>query len=246
MIQPSTIRVARPLGLTLLAAFAALPLVAQTPAPSTAPGVAILDFNNGSVVMDMNYAPLSKGISDLLITELAANKAIRLVERDQIQKILDELDLAGTTRVDDATAARIGKLVGARYFLTGGFMVDPKKDMVLTIRSVNVETSEVEYTEKVLGKAENVIALIGELGRKVNTGLKLPQLPGRSAAAPAAAPKVSAEAQYRAFYLVSRSIEEQDKKNYPVAISLLKEALQVYPGFERAKVRLASLEKISG
>jgi curli biogenesis system outer membrane secretion channel CsgG len=226
--------------LPAVAAFAALPLSAQT--PSTATTVAVLDFSNAALVGTANYAPLSKGIADMLITQLAVNKSIRVVEREQLQAVLTELDLASSTRVDPQTAAKVGKLLGARYFLTGGFLVDAKDRMRLDIRAVNVETSEVVYVETVEGKAEDVISLIGNLSTKVNSGLRLPAMT-RTAAATPELTKVSAQDQYRAFFLVSRSIEEQDKKNFPAAISLLRQALDIYPNYERAQVRLASLQK---
>jgi curli biogenesis system outer membrane secretion channel CsgG len=225
--------------LPAIAALIALPLAAQTP-ESTATTVAVLDFSNSALVGTANYAPLSKGIADMLITQLASNKSIRVVEREQLQAVLTELDLASSTRVDPQTAAKVGKLLGARYFLTGGFLVDSKERMRLDIRAVNVETSEVVYVETVEGKAEDVISLIGGLSTKVNNGLRLPAM--RTAALPEPT-KVSAANQYRAFFLVSRSIEEQDKKNFPAAIALLREALDIYPNFERAQVRLASLQK---
>jgi hypothetical protein len=232
------------LGLALLAA---LPLSAQT--PSLAPGVAVLDFDNGALVRNTDYGPLGKGIADMLIADLIGNTSMRIVEREQLQRIIQEHDLVKDGRVDEASAVRAGKLVGARYFLTGGFIVDGSGTMVLTVRAINVETSELPYTAKVEGKSENVLRLIGELATKVNTGLKLPPLAaGRptEASRPSRGTEVSAQDQYRAFYLVSRSIEEQDKKNYTAAMALLRQALDVYPNYERARTRLASLERIGG
>ena len=45
------------------------------------------------------------------IAELAANPALRLVECDNVQKLLDEQNLAASGRVDNQTAAKVGKLV---------------------------------------------------------------------------------------------------------------------------------------
>jgi curli biogenesis system outer membrane secretion channel CsgG len=225
-------------------ALGALPATAQTAGSSSAMTVAVLDFDNSALVRGEQFAPLSKGIADMLITQLAGNRAIRIVEREHIQKVLDEINLAGSTRVDPETAVRIGKLLGARYFLTGVFVIDPGETMRMDIRAVNVETSEVEYVETVKGKAENVLALIDDLSAKVSKGLRFPPMTNRSSSVPAPSPvKVSAADQYRAFFLVSRSIEEQDKKNYSAAIALLRQALDLYPNYERARVRLASLQK---
>jgi curli biogenesis system outer membrane secretion channel CsgG len=232
-------RAMRALG--LLAVAIGAPLRAQAPQPA-APGatVAVMYFTNSALTNHDEFAPLSKGIADMLVTTLAGNPGIRVVERDQLQKVLEELNLSASDRVDKDAAVRLGKILGARHLLMGGFVIDRKESMRIDLRAVNVETSQVEYVESVSGKAENVLALIADLGSKVNSGLKFPPMPSRSQTKPAGA--TSAANQYRAFYLVSRSIEEQDKKNFTAAIALLRQAIDVYPDYTRAKVRLAMLE----
>src|SRR5712691_1340468 len=92
-------------------------LGAQGRGQDTRPGIAVLPFyNGGSFGQDKeNFDALQKGIAGMLISELAANPAARVVEREQIQTVLDEQHLGTTGQVDPKTAARVGKLVGARY-----------------------------------------------------------------------------------------------------------------------------------
>jgi TolB-like protein len=243
----------RPASLALGLALLSTPLRAQAPTRAGVPTVAVLYFNNSALVRRASYEPLTKGIADMMIGNLISNPSIRVVERDQLQKILDELKLSSSGVVDAETAVRVGKVLGAHHILTGGFVISEKEKMRLALRSVNVETTEVEYAETVSGKSEDVLELIGELATKVSAGLHLPPLPvreGVGSPAPAApdsgkatAVAVSAADRYRAFYLVCQSIEEQDKKHIPEAIALLREALRIYPTFTRAQVRLAVLEK---
>ena len=233
-------------ALGLLAVAIGAPLRAQAPQPAAAGAtVAVMYFTNSALTNHDEFAPLSKGIADMLVTTLAGNPGIRVVERDQLQKVLEELNLSASDRVDKDAAVRLGKILGARHLLMGGFVIDRKESMRIDLRAVNVETSQVEYVESVSGKAENVLALIADLGSKVNAGLKFPPMPARSSQ-PKPAGDTSAANQYRAFYLVSRSIEEQDKKNFTAAIALLREAIDVYPDYTRAKVRLAMLENPAG
>ena len=162
--------------------------VAQA-APDTRPTLAVMYFSNGALMRNADYAPLSKGIAELLITELSANTKIRVVERDQLQALIQEQNLGATDRVDKETAVRLGRILGARHFLMGGFVIDPKENVRLDVRAVNVETSAIDHAETVSGKAENLLALIEEIGRKVNNGLKLPPIPAR---APSPAPREEA------------------------------------------------------
>src|SRR5438132_93826 len=75
----------------------------------TRPGIAVFPFDNGgSYGQDKdNFDALHKGIAGLMISDLAANAAVRVVERDELQKLLDEQNLgaAGAGRVDPQTAA---------------------------------------------------------------------------------------------------------------------------------------------
>ena len=236
------------LGIAALAATVLAPVPADAQQSQQAPTVAVLYFTNSALVNHDQYQPLSKGIADMLITQLAQNRGLRVVERDRLQTILEELDLHQSERVDDETAVRIGKVLGARHMLTGVFFIDMNQTLRMDIRAVNVETSQVEYVETVQGKSENVLSLIAELGQKVNDGLELPAIEVSQERRPAGrqTSSVSPADQYRAFFLVSKSIEEQDRRNFDGAIALLREALQVYPEFERAKVRLAMLERGAG
>src|SRR5213595_3247582 len=123
-------------------------LGAQGRGQDTRPGIAVLPFDNsGSYGQDKeNFDALQKGIAGMMISELAANPAARVVEREEIQRLLSEQNLGAQGRVDAQTAAKIGKLVGARYMVMGTF-VDFYGDFRVDVRLINTETSEVVKTE---------------------------------------------------------------------------------------------------
>ena len=82
---------------------------AQATPADQRPTVAIMPyFTNGAVMNHAEYDALGKGISDVLITELATNPALRVIERDRVQQLLDEQNLGASGRVDKETAAKIG------------------------------------------------------------------------------------------------------------------------------------------
>jgi curli biogenesis system outer membrane secretion channel CsgG len=214
-----------------------MPLAAQAGTADTRPTIAVLYFTNSALIQHDEYEPLSKGITDMLITEFSTSPAIRVVERDRLQKLIEEQDLSASKRVDDATAVRLGKILGAHHLLMGGFVIDPKQRMRLDVRSVDVETSRVEYVETVSGKAEDVLTLVSDLGKKVNRGLKLPPLP---LSARTTAGGTSKANQLQAVMLLSRALDREDRGDRPGAVALYRQALEVYPGYERARVLLAS------
>ena len=244
-------RIARRLTVVASLATLALPLGAQmTTAGDGKPTVAVMYFDNSALMRHADYEPLSKGIAEVLITELASNPRLRVVERDQLQKLLEEQNLGAGGRVDKETAAKIGRVLGVRHFLTGGFVIDTKERMRLDIRSINTETSQIEYTASVMGKADDVLALIDQLAEKVNLGLSLPAMPEgtRSAAVTPLPPKSGTPKvdQVRAVLALGRGLMAKDGGNNPAAVAAYREAVQAYPDFSRAKTLLASAETGKG
>jgi TolB-like protein len=203
------------------------------------PTLAVMYMTNGAMVDNASYAPLSKGMAEMLITELTQNGAVRIVERDRIQSLLEEQNLQGGDRVDKETAVKLGKILGARHMLLGSFVVDPKQNMRIDVRAVNTETSAIDYVQTVSGKADKLLELVIELGAKVNAGLKLPAIKTASVTVPAA----KSPNQFKAVLAMSRAIEAEDQKDIEGAKSLYRSAIALNPEFERARVRLASIER---
>lgn len=230
-------------GFLLAASLAAapLPLSAQSTGADARPTVAILYFTNSSLVDFASYAPLSKGMAEMMISEIAQNSAVRVVERDRLQSLLEEQNLQSSDRVDKSTAVKLGKTLGAGHMLMGSFIIDPSKTMRIDVRSVNTETGQIEYTESVSGKSEKLLDLVIQLGAKVNAGLKLPALKTASSTVPAA----KSPNQFKALMAMSQALEAEDKKDVNSATALYKSAVALNPDFDRAKSRLASLQKIS-
>ena len=168
-------RMAFTLGLALLAS----PVAGA--AQDTRPGIAVLPFENGgSYGQDKeNFEALEKGIAGMLISELAQNPAARVVDRSETQRLLDEQNLGKDGRVDAATAAKIGKLVGARYMVMGDF-IDFYGKFRVDARIVNVETSEivkVVTNDPKLQKREELFKILQSVSEKLMAETKLPPLP---------------------------------------------------------------------
>jgi TolB-like protein len=169
------------------------------------PGLAVFPFAAGiSIGTDReNLDALSIGLQQILITELAQNPALRVVDRSVIRQLLEEQDLGASGRVDDATAARIGRIVGAKYVVTGGFN-DVDRRFRLDGRIVNVETSEVLRAEQVTESRDQLYGIVVELAQRVTRGVNLPPLSSqvrqererRSAALPREAVILYSQAQY--------------------------------------------------
>src|SRR5256884_774235 len=144
----------------------------------TRPGIAVFPFDNGGSYGQNkdNFDALQEGIAGLMISDLAANPAARVVEREELQKLLDEQNLGTAGRVDPQTAAKIGKLVGARYVVTGVF-IDFYGDFRLDARLINVETGEIVKVESDRMQRDHLFDLIRTVAAKLMKDANLPALP---------------------------------------------------------------------
>jgi len=223
-----------------LAVVAASAVAQQT---DNRPTVAVLPFVNSAIgASNAELAPLSKGIADLLITDMAQNPAIRVVERENIARLLEEQNLARDGRVDDATAARIGKLLGARHMVTGSFITDRSGVMVLTLKSIDTETSRIEWSHMERDQTDNFLALVAKASAAANRGLRLPELTPAARQTSQARTERQARVPFQAVMMYSRAISAQDAGNKAEALTLFQQTIDRFPDFEDAKTAKARLE----
>lgn len=86
--------------------------------------VAVLNFEYATVQTQVaavfgTNVDVGKGISDLLVQQLVTDGKYSLIERNAIDKILNEQDFANSDRADPATAAKIGKILGVDAVIMG-------------------------------------------------------------------------------------------------------------------------------
>lgn len=206
-----------------LACGLAAPVVAQ----DTRPGVAVLPFENGgSYGQDAeNYEALEIGLQQMLITEFGVNSGIRSVERSRIKDLLEEQDLGATGRVDAQTAARLGRLVGARYVVLGGF-IDLYGDFRIDARVVNVETSEIIKTTRVTGKRDQLFRLVVDVSSQLTRELNLPPLPRQ-----AMEQRQQREVPAEAVNLYTKGLLYADRGQTARAVELFNQAKAIFPQY---------------
>jgi TolB-like protein len=161
-----------------VAASFALPTVALAQA-DTRPVVVVYRFDNSSIGAGRaDYDGMATGVQDLLITDLASNPKFRIVDRAHLNEVLTEQNLAKTGQIDQATAVRVGKILGAQYAVTGGFMSDGKGSAILTGRTIDIETTQIANPQKLTGKTDDVLGLIASLSSKLSSNMNLAPKPG--------------------------------------------------------------------
>jgi len=225
------------------------------PAPPTAaaqgtgkPVVAVLSFDNNSIGKDAkDYDGIGKGITDMLITDLASNPNVVVVDRERIQQVLQEQNLVKSGSIDAQTAVRVGKLLGAQYAIYGGFMSDGRGNMVLTGHSTNMETGVITNPQRVQAKTDDVLGLIAQMSDKVSHDMKLPAMThGTGATSTPSMGNVGAKPvkmDLRTAMIYSKALDAKDSGDNAKAAELFSQVLTKFPDYTPAKTNLAKVAK---
>lgn len=221
----------------MLAVAAAVALPQMAAGQDTRPGIAVLPFENGgSYGQDAEvFDALRVGMQQMVMTELAMNSAARVVDRSTLQQLLAEQDLGSSGRVDPNTAARIGRIVGAKYVVAGNF-IDFYGDMRIDARIVDVETSEIVNVARVRDKREEMYRLVVDLGNEIMDDVRLPPLPAAVREA-----RESRNIPQEAMTLYSRAIFYQDRGLTDRAVELLRRVEEEFPQMTEAPEMLRQL-----
>jgi TolB-like protein len=201
----------------------------------TRPGIAVLPFNNGGSYGQgkEDFDALERGIAGMMISELSQNPAARLVERQDVQRLVDEQNLGAQGRVDPQTASKIGKLVGARYMVMGTF-VDFYGDFRVDVRLINTETGEVVKTESERMQRDHMFDIIRSIATRLMKDANLPALQ-RSGASGASEQRMGRQVPTEALTYYSRALLYSDHGQKDKAVEMFNRALAIFPGFTEAE-----------
>lgn len=186
-----------------------------------------------TVTSDPQLAPLGTALAELLTTDLAQTDRVRVVERVQVQKLLDELSLAANGRVDPATAARSGRLLGAGTIVQGRV---EGGDAALALQALVVRVPTPRAAAAPLDERD-ALSRIFDLEKRLalgiydRMGIQL---------TPAERQRVTRQAttNVQALLALGFGLEAQDAGRYDEAASQFARAVQLDPNFMLARQHL--------
>ena len=193
--------------------------------------ISILYFDN--TTKNTEYQWLSKGLADMLISDLSVVQGIKIVERAALQKVLEEQALGLTGVTDDDSAVELGKLLQANQLIYGAYIVN---DDLIRIDSklVSVETGSILHAFDVKGDIDDLFDLQSEMATILHQKLNL-----QEQLVPKQAETKSVDALAR-YYI---AIDHLDNKRYTDAESEFIKATELDPLFYRAQEGLAESYK---
>ena len=136
---------------------------------------------------------LGEGMAEMTTTALVESAKFRVLERQQINDVVGEQDFGQSGRVDPATAAKLGKILGAQYLLYGtvnefeyskggegggvriaGFRVgagQARAHIGMDIRVVDAVTGEIVFSTRSTANASRVGFKVGYSGSDFGANL---------------------------------------------------------------------------
>ncbi len=186
------------------------------------------------------YAPLSRGLAELVSVDLANVSSIRVVERVRLQALLDELALTESQYLDQSTAPRLGRMLGAGRLISGGFNVVGDNTLRIDGAYLALETSDYIVLNEQNDALRNlfvmekafVFDLVNELGIELTPEerSKIEYIPTEN---------------LQAFIAYSRGLREDDAGAYALAAGFFRRAAQLDEGFTEAVVRAEQAEAMA-
>lgn len=201
--------------------------------------VAVMPFTfSGS---DTSLRPLERGMAELIVTDLSRSRALKVVERGQLQALLDEIQLQQTAGVAAGTGVRVGKMLQAGSLVGGSISQLPNNQLNTSASVTSVETRQAigsgftgQSTLDQLFALEKaiVLKLFEDLGVTLTTAERnaIEQRPTRSMAA---------------FLAYSRGLELEDEGRFDDASRAYDNALRLDPGFLSARQKSQEVRNIA-
>lgn len=125
--------------------------------------IAVLDFQLQG--WNEDSADMGKIVAEWLITALVKEGRFDVIERRLLEKVLEEQKMHASGLVDESSASRLGKVLGARIVITGSVMRF-QNIMEVNARIIEVESSSIIAAESVKSasavKLEDLVVQMAE------------------------------------------------------------------------------------
>lgn len=138
---------------------------AAKPATAGRVSVAVADFDFFSNDKSLSY--LRQGVPAMLCTDISQVGALDVLARKtMLAEIRKEQQLAEDGLIDKATAARAGKLLGAKFLLGGAVHVEDNR-LRIDAQVIDAETGRVFFSTTVSGSKDEASSLEAQLAEQV-------------------------------------------------------------------------------
>ncbi|MGZ6142471.1 MAG: CsgG/HfaB family protein [Myxococcales bacterium] len=143
----------------------ALPALAQAPAEPKTLAIASVDARGGAT------ADEAAEMNDALTAQLVADGRVKVVERQQLAKVMKEQALSQSGVMSDEVQVKLAQLVGARWIVVGS-VATKGKGLLLSLRALDSSTAQVAFASNLkVGSEEQIEGGAKQLARKLTDKL---------------------------------------------------------------------------
>jgi eukaryotic-like serine/threonine-protein kinase len=197
------------------------------PASPSPPSVAVVSFANITKSSEDDW--LGTGIAETVTADLKGIEGLTVIARERIAEVLRRPG----DGADEEAATRVGRQVGARLVVSGGYQ--RLGDMVrVTARVTEVETGAVTRTVKLDGRMSGIFELQDRIVAELSSGLR----PSPAAGPREAALETTVVAAYEAFAKGLINLRAETAESLDRAIIYFQQAIESDPGYARAHLHL--------
>lgn len=188
-----------------------------------------------------DLAPLGRGLTQLMITDLAKVSRLKLLEREQVQALVDEMALTESGKVDPANGARSGRMLRASRVLQGSVQDVPARSQIrLDAAMVNSTNASVVAT----GTASDQLQQLFTMEKQVLGGI-IQQMGITLSPAEQRALSERPTADLQAFLAFSRGLEAEDRGDWKSAAENYSAAVARDPNFRAARDKQTAAQRIA-
>jgi len=194
--------------------------------------VAVLGFAN--ITRNGEDDWLGTGIAETVTADLRGVEGLTVIGRERVRETLQRLG-AADDQVDDGTAVRVGRAVGARFVLAGGFQ-RAGDSVRVTGRLAEVEGGAIVHTVKIDGRLGDIFDLQDRIVRELSTALRTSLVPSSR--------EVEDTRVVEAFEAYSKGVINLRRESYESldrAAYFFERAVRLDPAYAKAHLELGSV-----
>jgi len=199
--------------------------------------LAVLYFQNLTGRSELD--PWQKGLTVMLITDLAQIKELQVLERVRLQALVEEIGFGASGLVDKASAPRIGRFVRAQHLVGGEFGQDASLSLAVASDLLDVPRESVLDSFGSQGMVEELFRMEKELLFGITDSLGITLSSEQKAAL-----QKPLSTDYQALFAFFQAIDLSDRGEYDKAEQYYKKALERDPNLNLAADALQELSDL--
>ena len=198
--------------------------------PSDKPSLAVLYFKNNTG--DKSYDHWRSALSDLLISDLAQSKYIRVMGGDKLYNILEQLNLLDAEGYSSVDLKKISERGGVNHLLLGN-LTKAGDNFRINITLQDADTGELIGSESIDGKGEaSIISMVDELTMGIKRNFKLSSMQIKNDIDREIGEVTTKSSEAYKYY--HEGIRHDLKGDYPKVIEYMEKAVAIDPDFASA------------